>query len=47
MIYYKVQGKIIEMNLKEQKNNPKKMMRIQKLINKIIGYLVIQDHRKI
>jgi len=38
MIYYKVQGKIIEMNLKEQKNNPKKMIRIQKLINKIIGY---------
>ena len=38
MIYYKVQGKIIEMNLKEQKNNPNKMMRIQKLINKTIGY---------
>jgi len=38
MIYFKVQGKIIEMNLKKQKNNPKKMMRIQKLINKIMGY---------
>jgi hypothetical protein len=38
MIYIKVQGKIIEMNLKKQKNNKKKMMRIQKLINQIMEY---------
>ena len=38
MIYNKAQEKIIKMNLKKQKKNRKKMMKTQKLLNKIMEY---------
>ena len=38
MIYNKAQEKIIKMNLEKQKKNRKKMMKTQKLLNKIMEY---------